>query len=638
MRHAEAGEGGISPIAPKPDNAIYQWESIPVGSTAQLLTLICRSCERPVDGPAADIPLVSVLRDTLGDDRPENDRLTSIWLLTFGRPTIGKRLLSAVPFFYWRAGPNSNVIGKTPPLLDLTSPEHAVFGEAGRDLVQWTILNSLALPVRATSHAYRSNEIDDERLHLGEAIAYLQEAPFSSDSSALTEGQIRFVIARLQLRKMRLGGLVNQKDASRMGEDEALKAQEIRSRNWELLRQCAEKTNLYFEALDLAGDKQQFAMLWLPLGEGDKPAGTELSSVWKLLGINDPRKNLHQEMRNQTSYMRDTDENGKLVPFRQGGMGQSRLLPVAVYSLTYSRQPLLLIDLQNVARVRRHEVLQRSVNEITTGVIGISVLANWYYFVAADLYDFVAARRGSVMDQSARLDCYSQFRVKLALDNHLDATLRRDLQKRFDVLATNPLESTPQQETSMARLRYRKLETEIAPGAALARNVEKDRRAELARYTEPRKTMVKQSAFHELSLGIYTHRVKADAGNLDQVDKNRRFEYQLTLLEQIAKGGGQPEVSYDNLRIQQSLAELSELSPAISSRKMRGRAAAVTTQLSSSSRDETLRTACATTMTSLRRDEVRTGVLARPVVIKTPRLAHSAGAIRIEALRTETLK
>src|SRR5438270_1311603 len=79
----------------------YYWRSIPVANTAQLLTLFCRACGTGSTS-GEDIPLVAVLRDTLGEASPETDRLSYVWLLSYEHPNLGQRLLSAVPFFYWR--------------------------------------------------------------------------------------------------------------------------------------------------------------------------------------------------------------------------------------------------------------------------------------------------------------------------------------------------------------------------------------------------------------------------------------------------------------------------------------------------------------------------------------------------------
>jgi hypothetical protein len=84
---------GQDPLA-----AHYYWRASPANDSAQLLTLFCRACE-DATGSGRDIPLVAVLRDTLGDSDSVNDRVTYVWLLTYSRPSWEKRMLSAIPFF-----------------------------------------------------------------------------------------------------------------------------------------------------------------------------------------------------------------------------------------------------------------------------------------------------------------------------------------------------------------------------------------------------------------------------------------------------------------------------------------------------------------------------------------------------------
>ena len=74
----------------------YYWQSAPVGNpaTAQLLTLFCLKCGTGTS-TGKDIPLVAVLRDTLGETDRASHRLTAVWLLTYSHPTIAQRSLAA---------------------------------------------------------------------------------------------------------------------------------------------------------------------------------------------------------------------------------------------------------------------------------------------------------------------------------------------------------------------------------------------------------------------------------------------------------------------------------------------------------------------------------------------------------------
>src|SRR5947209_6361733 len=69
------------------DQQFYYWKSAGVGQSAQLLTVFCRGCGAAAD---SDLPVISIMRDTLGDASRDNDRVTSIWLLTFSTPSFGQ--------------------------------------------------------------------------------------------------------------------------------------------------------------------------------------------------------------------------------------------------------------------------------------------------------------------------------------------------------------------------------------------------------------------------------------------------------------------------------------------------------------------------------------------------------------------
>ena len=373
-------------------SAHYYWQASPVDDSAQLLTLFCRQCEDS-NGSGRDTPLVAVLRDTLGDVHTTNDRIAYVWLLTYSRPTWEKRVLSAVPFFYWKIGDGSGKVGKNDlkPLLNLSLPQRSVVSSSARNVLQWTLFDPLSMSVRASSRAYQNNRLDHERLHLEEAESYLQSAPISDDQTGLSQKELNTVIARLELRKSVLGDFVNEERAAEVGEAANIAEERVRARNWELLRQCADKTGLLFEPIDLAGAENQYAVLWYPVERAAPPAGSSLGQIWKLLNVKDPyaeRESVLKEARYQRTF------NGQTA----------QVIPLGVYSLTYPRMPLLLIDFRDGGHLKRHELTQRTINEITSGVIGVSRFTNWYYFVGADLYEFWASRRGTAVNQQQRLN------------------------------------------------------------------------------------------------------------------------------------------------------------------------------------------------------------------------------------------
>jgi hypothetical protein len=309
-------------------------------------------------------------------------------------------------------------------------------------------------------------------------------------------------------------------------------------------------------------------------GMGREPSGSDLGPAWKLLGIRSPW------------------HDSRLV-------GHDRI-PLAFYSLNYPNQPLLLVDFRDKSRTRRHEMIQRTINDVTSGVIGISHFTNWYYYVAAELYDFVASRHGRAMNQAARLDCYAQFGAALALDRELDPRLRQELQRRVQSLSLNPLESATAREMESAQRHYSLLEAE-APEGWLARRLDNDRRAELSSADGTGKSKFFAGALHAVTLGLYTRRAPRAEGNLARLESYRRVEYDLNFLDGLVAAGTLPEVVYQPARIEAAVTELKSLLPQISSAPARARAQHTLSRLRDLSRDAALQAACSLAIQSIDR-------------------------------------
>src|SRR6266576_2328054 len=108
-----------------PTTAIPQLrvERLPIASGGELLTIFGRlDGMKGGDGSAPEVPLISVVRDTLNDNDPENDRLRYVWMLTHTQPTLMKRIASAIPFLYQHVGNKKQASKGLPtPILDLAN-------------------------------------------------------------------------------------------------------------------------------------------------------------------------------------------------------------------------------------------------------------------------------------------------------------------------------------------------------------------------------------------------------------------------------------------------------------------------------------------------------------------------------------
>lgn len=536
----------------------YQWKQTDVGNGAEILTLVEK---RDAGSQDNAVPLVSVLRDSVIAGDPATSRIRYVWLLTYTPPTLGQRILSAIPFFYWAVKPRVDETSTKPPkpLADVSEPTHRVFRTIGRSILQWMALDPLTTPVRASSRAFRTNSLDHERLHVEEAISYLRRAPVASDGSALSQSELDEVVTRLLLTKNLLGGLVSDGRLAQVAASRDAQRAETVGRNWELLRTSAERSGLLFEPLSLTEGAEGYGVIWFPLGTTFSRPGVSLRTTWKLLHISDPWTD--KKLQNWRGYQqtRWLGLDGRLLSQPAEGAREIQVAPLAVYSLTYPRTPLLMIDFRSASKTKRREITQRTSDEIVNGVLGLSHFGNWYYFAGNALYQFVKGRRGSAVNQAARLDAYSEFRVGLSLNTSVNADFRTELRKRIQSVALNPLDAPAGREIASARRHFDNLQRAAEFGEQLSVRVDRDRRRELARFGKGEKQQLAWSALHVATFGLYTRRVPKREDNREMLSRDRTIETLMRYLKLVSEAGPRPEVVYPASDVQNSIRELSNL-------------------------------------------------------------------------------
>ena len=201
-----ATPGALAPDFRLPDfrPPDFRVERRPVPDGAELLTVYSTLPEH-----AGEIPLVSVLRDTLGDNDPDNDRLRYVWVLTSARPTILQRAAAFVPFFYWRPDLGKNMDRTPGAILDLGNTSKVVWNALAQSIVQAAAIDSNGALIRASTRRYRANLADQRQVNLMEgltAISQLEEIPDAQ--VMLSEPELLEIQARLSLAGKTLGGLV----------------------------------------------------------------------------------------------------------------------------------------------------------------------------------------------------------------------------------------------------------------------------------------------------------------------------------------------------------------------------------------------------------------------------------------------
>jgi hypothetical protein len=529
----------------------YRVEAEPAADGAELVTVFGR-LQNPASGSQdLDVPLLTVLRDSLGDSDPANQRLRYVWILTSTRPTPWQRAASALSFGFFRAGSKRHANRVPSPTLDLASPYKSVYGNLFSDGLQALELDPLGAAIRSTTRTYRGNSSDYSKLQVFQALATLDNL---GPDSELSDGQFREIYSRLSLSTHTFGGLVREQHLSKYYDKRTSQLQQTRGHNWELLRQRAELNGLIFEPLALASGTPSEALLWIARSDLDARAGRRFDG--QFLSIANPWTD--DRLMHWTGYtqVRYFDSDNHPVPDGTPGARAEEMIPLALYNLDYPRVPLLLADFRNSLSPKRREMVNQGASSMVTGVLGLTRFGNPEFFAAEALWTFVRGRHGSAVNRSARLQAYSEAREFLAMDSSLDPALRTQLQLRLDHLALNPRENDVSHEATLAREQYAAL-LRYAASPRGAAKLERDRRKELEAYTQSSGKRLVTGLGRIFTRGPRVDPEKPDPGLEAQLGEYRRTAYHVRFLDRLLASSPSPDVVWDAEAIGRSVSALS---------------------------------------------------------------------------------
>jgi hypothetical protein len=578
--------------APDPPSPITEFgtvrvESRPVPGGGELYTYFGNES---ASGSSRDIPFLSILRDTLGDSDPTNDRLREVWAFTYGRPSVWKRLAAGIPFLYRRAGWR-NVSDKTAPqpVIDLAAPAHGTGQKIAAALVQATVLDPLGIPWRAPTRAYRGRTDEYRMMHVWNAMSVLSEDTASGRVSPLSSQDLDLIQGRLLLSSRMLGGLVDARYAEEAWRKERARISQSRAGNWELLRQRAEENHLYFEPLHMLADGPAFALLWVAQPDAQRCPPLSFDAQF-LGGIANPFRDVRVKNWKGYSELWMLDGNGSEVDENTPGAHPVRMVPLALYGLEYPKVPLLLIDFRDSSRPKRHEMIRRVSDDIATSILGFTGFGHWPYLAAKSGFFFVHGRRGGVLNRDSRIRSYARLRHALTIDDTLPTELRTELARRLDELGVNPLEDSLKDEASIAKKQYAAL-VRKADSGALARDLDRQRGREIRTLAHSASTRAGLTAASVLTMGLYQHHEQLTPERLAEVDRMRRFAWNRDFLERILAAGPDPDVVANMAAVRRSLRELSDIGQECASCRMV--AEGLVTRVLSNTKDEGIRAECA---------------------------------------------
>lgn len=582
---------------------ILRLESIDIAGSAELITVQVKFAGLDSETEDKWIPLVSILRDTLGDLNRENDRLRYVWPLTYTRPTIKQRFAAAIPFFYSRIGNKENVSEKPPPpALDLAAPEKEVWDKLFWTALQNILLDPYGTPIKASTSTYRKNTSDYRKSHIIRALSVLAIYQALKGESAFTHSEMAEIQARLLLTDKTFGGLVDNTKLNGYYAKRTTQTRDERGHNWELLRQRAEAESLYFEPLEMPDGSATHAMLWIAKPDLLKSRGAVYSG--RFLNIANPWSDKRLLNWQGYSEVRYFNAEGQPVESDTQNAQPVEMIPLALYGLDYPKIPTLLVDFRDTYNPKKREMSRRVLNDVTRNVLSVSKFGSLPFFLGRTVYDFVTGRRGIDLNQPSRLAAYSQLKLLLALNKSLEPKLRDELDGRLENISLNPFENDLNAEAKLARDQYAALVEFARRPDGLAAKLERDRRAELTGLEHGHKTRIIFHLANVLSFGRYIHREELTDDMESRLDIARRLEYHTTFLREVAKSSAEVEVAWNIEDIRRSLGFIADHGDAVGAN-----AVSATARIFARTRDDEIRRACLESLSRINSSKARTELL-----------------------------
>lgn len=600
-----------SPTAPA-----FRVEKLSVAAGAELLTIFGR-VDGLRDSRSPEVPLVTVLRDTLGDDNLENDRLRYVWMLTYTQPSMAKRVAAAIPFLYRRVGNKKNISGPPSPILNLSHAQRATWSKFFWWGVQNAFLDTYGLPLKVSTRTYRQNLQDYRKAHIAETLSILgtyqnmqqhshaeteflatrtepeAERDSLDDTSkslidsapAFTPGEMLELRARLLLSQKTFGGLYGpDKFESTVGKYYT-KSLDYSSHNWDLLRQQAEADGLYFEPFLMPDGTATHAILWV--AKSDLEAQPDRRYSGRFLNISNPWKDQH--LRDWTGYSetRYLDGENRRTTSDADGARAVEIIPLALYGLNHPKIPALLIDFRDSLNPKKREVSRRLFNDVAKNMLSLSSFGNLPYFAGRKVYGFLTGRRGMDINQPSRVRSYSELKLLLAFNAKINPQLRDELERRLETVSINPMSNDCESEMELARKQYEALVAFARSDNGLPAKIERDRREEMVPLVHGRATRLLFGLGNVITFGHYVHRENATPELQQRLEVARRVQYHTQFLDQVAKSSPQVEVAWDIAMVQKSLKFLADNAIAAN-----GSTAKVASRVFQGSTDEASRTLC----------------------------------------------
>jgi hypothetical protein len=581
---AAAAEVPDTAHTPLPAAPFVRFEVLPVDNGAELITLFFTDTPRPDAIDRQEVPLISVLRDTLGSTDSEIHRLRYVWVHSSGSPGLKQRIVAATPFIYGKVGNAGIPNGKKPsPVMDLSAQEDRLWKSLWEFALKGALIDPRLSLVESAFQRYQGNRSAYIQSQLARAATAIDMD--NSDFPALTDAERRQLQQRFAQRNSDLAPLLSESQLERFYKKEMIAMRQACARNWELLRQRAEAEGLYFEPLSLPDGTATHVLLWVAREEVMEQRSRDFDDRFLSIGKPWGDKKL-VDWRGPTE-IRWVDKDHRRVSEGTPDARRVELIPLALYGLDHPKIPPLLVDFRKPFNAKARELSRHAADVIggrlSSGPGATSFLVKWGRTAGG----FVARKVGLDLFQPSRLQSYSQLKMVLATNPGITPEMRSEIARRIESLGPNPFENDLGTEMELAASHYRALIVYAREPNGLQQDLERDRRAELrvSAHGGAARFMFRLGSI--LTFARYTHREDRRPDNDSILEAQRRNLNSKRYLEAVLDAGPHIDVYWAPQKVQTALREAAE-SRALPDERIASAAA----QIFANSHDESTRLLC----------------------------------------------
>jgi hypothetical protein len=535
----------------------FRVEKVAVAGGAEIVTVLAReNTNENTQGPTSDLPMISILRDTLGDEWPENDRLRYVWLHSYTRPSLTQKISAVVPFLYSRTTDKDKVGSEPPPVvIDLQKSDKKVWNKLFWALFKKLVLGEFGFGVTAPTFQYRQNYRDHHRAAVASAMTVLSLYQNTEGEKLFSETELKDMQARLALTDKTFGWHMQSENLGRVYDKEVAKIRDYRGHNWELLRQTAERQGLLFEPMEMPDGSARHAIVWTTVADVAENKGKKFDG--RFLNIKNPWRD--DKLRNWKGYSQTRwfDSQDREVEPNTPGARQRTLIPLALYGLDHPKIPVILIDFRESGNPKIREITKRVLADVTGNVVNVTAFKGLAFGLGRYVYEFVSGRRGMDLNQSSRLRSYAQLKMLISLDESLDPEFCDELADKIESVSLNPLENDTEIQESIARKQYQNLLDYARDPNGLPAKIRNDRREEMNRINHGRTARAMFALGHTLSLGLYTYRENDTNEMIAKMDIRRQLDFHERVIRETAVASARPEIDADVEKLRRALAFVS---------------------------------------------------------------------------------